>query len=168
MVFSQTFLEKNLNLETLLGYKLIKLHLIKEALQFYILYSEVHFEFSFYSNAFSSFQPLNDSHPNAAGEAFFAAVVDPPECPIKWMHNDQEINENDRRKFGRDGGFCTMKEILKIMAFRCRANLLTGQMLAGQWHQLKWIQSIKLKLQMSKFKYVNFSLKFMASTSPQI
>ena len=50
------------------------------------------------------------------------------------MHNDQEINENDRRKFGRDGGFCTMKEILKIMAFRCRANLLTGQMLAGQWH----------------------------------
>ena len=41
---------------SLLGYKLTKLHLIKEmSLQFYILYSEVHFEFSFYSNAFSSF-----------------------------------------------------------------------------------------------------------------
>ena len=51
-----SFKKFELGNQSLLGYKLRNLHLIKEmSLQFYILYSEVHFEFSFYSNAFSSF-----------------------------------------------------------------------------------------------------------------
>ena len=56
--------------------------------------------------------------PNEQGEAFFAAVVDPPEVPVKWTFNESELVENDRIKFGRDGGFCTVKVLYCITGFR--------------------------------------------------
>ena len=62
-----------------------------------------------FSGAERRIQPLKDSSPSTQGEAFFAAVVDPPDVPIKWTFNDSEIRANNRISMGRDGGFCTMK-----------------------------------------------------------